>query len=446
MFNVRNRAANLKHRGAVFSLAVVMVLLCSFNTAFAAAAITAVPAGNGVYAVVGSGLSGIAGLKVTMTYDPATLGNPRVEKGALLGNAMLVANPNQSGIVTFAIISASGFSGSGSIALVSFDKKSEPGLLTGLTVNEAINVNGAPLAVTTSYSNAPTSDTTVKTETPAAGSSSQTPAVLSGGSQQAPGTSTTTSGGSVYLGTVTMPGDTASGQTEKKAESPKYDQPAVQGQGTTTAGQGDETAKSEPEEKKVPAAKKDVAYPSPVERIKADSGKLTMEKLVAAFDLAKDLPYTQTPRIVLSDGKSSVQFSVRLGEAKESPSFALESAKLLSLKQSENGDWLVEAVPVLNANEASLTVSQGESTMHIPVVVARPLKESDLGNLKPLSEKSFTLFLKERGTREAPRYDLNGDGKRDYLDDYIFAANYLALKGPLPAGDKKPQPAPPKKQ
>ncbi len=446
MKNVRTNSANQTYRMVVLALVAGCWLLGSFGAAFAAATIAAVPSGNGVYAVVGSGLAGVAGLDVTLTYDSTTLGNPRVEKGGMLGNAIFVANPNQSGIIRIGVLSTSGISGSGAIASITFDRKGDSaGLLTGLTAT-MINANSAPLAVTTSYSNAVTSDSpqTVKTDTPSSGGTT-TPPAGGGGAvlQGSAGTTTTTSGGSVYLGTVSMPGDTAAGQTEKKAETPKYDQQPVQGQETTASSQADESGKSTAEEKKAPAEKKQIAFPSVAERIKALSDKPTMEKLVAAFVLAKDLPYLQSPRIVLTDGKTSVSITVSLGgEAKETPTFALDHGKLLSLKQNEEGEWLVEALPSQNANDASLTVSLGESVARIPLTVAQPLTAKQLGDLKQVSDKSFGQFLKERGTKDLPRYDLNGDGKRDYLDDYIFAANYLAQREASPSGDKKALPAP----
>lgn len=437
MTNVRKMIAGLKCRGAILALVAGLGLLGSFSAA-SAATITAVASGNGVFAVVASGFTGVAGLDVTVTYDSATLGNPRVEKGAMLGNALFVANPNQTGIIRIGAVSTSGVSGSGTVAVITFDRKGDSaGLLTGITAT-TINTSGAPLPVTASYSNA-SSDVAqvVKTETP---TQTIVPLSPSGGGTQ--GTTTTTSGGSLYLGTVTMPGDSVPGQTEKKVETPKSDPQSGQGQGSTTAGPAAEEGKPEPEQKKAPAERKNVVYPSVAERLKASPDNSTMDKVVAAFDLAKDLPYVQTPRIVLSDGTTSVRLTVRLGESKESPSFALEHAKLLSLKQSEDGEWLVEALPGRNTDEAALTVSQGELTVRIPLTVAQPLSEKQLGELKPLSEKSFQLFLKERGTKETPRYDLNGDGKRDYLDDYIYAANYLSLRAASPVSVKPPTPVP----
>jgi hypothetical protein len=54
-----------------------------------------------------------------------------------------------------------------------------------------------------------------------------------------------------------------------------------------------------------------------------------------------------------------------------------------------------------------------------------------------VTEEDFKLFLKDRGTLKSPKYDLNGDGKRDYLDDYIFTANYIVARQNEQAGKKK---------
>ncbi len=453
MMRARKFVSALLVRGILLLLALSAGLPGWSNVA-EAASIIASPTGDGVYAIQGIGFSGVSGLDVTVTYDSSTLGNPRVVQGTLLANALFAANPNVPGVIRIGALSTSGFSGTGVIAAITFDKKAgAAGSLTGLTAS-LINSSGAPLVVTTSYSNATATDSsqTAQTDTTAPGTPTptttpSTPVTTGAVGSGATGVTSTSTGGSVYLGTVSMPGDAATSQPEKKAENKaetqKLDQQPLQGQETAT-GQTHDTGKAEPEEKKAPVEKKDIVYPSVSEKIRTSSEKLTVEKLLALFELSTELPYSQAPGVVLSDGKTSVSLTVRLGEdGRETPSFALKHAKLLSLQQGEGGEWLIEALPVLNTNEAALTVSLEASSIRIPLTVAQPLNSKSLGDLKEFSEKTFSLFLKERGTKDAPRYDLNGDGKRDYLDDYIFAANFLAGRGQTPPPGKRPTPAAP---
>ncbi|TWJ19645.1 cohesin domain-containing protein [Geobacter argillaceus] len=452
MMRARKFVSALLVRGVLLLLA-LSVGLPGWSVVAEAASITASPTGDGVYAIQGIGFSGVSGLDVTVTYDSSTLGNPRVVQGTLLANALFAANPNVPGVIRIGALSTSGFSGTGVIAAITFDKKAgAAGSLTGLTAS-LINSSGAPLAVTTSYSNAPATyaSQTVQTDTTAPGTPTPTtpsiPITTGAGGSGATGIAGTSTGGSVYLGTVSMPGDAATSQPEKKAEykaeTQKADQQPLPNQEAVDE-QARDRGKAEPEEKKAPVEKKDIVYPSVSEKIRTSSEKLTMEKLLALFELSTELPYSQAPGVVLSDGKTSVRLTVRLGESgKETPSFALKHAKLLSLQQGEGGEWLIEALPALNTNEAALTVSLEASSIRIPLTVAQPLNARSLGDLKVLSERTFPLFLTERGTKEAPRYDLNGDGKRDYLDDYIFAANYLAGGGRAPLPDRLPAPAAP---
>lgn len=55
-----------------------------------------------------------------------------------------------------------------------------------------------------------------------------------------------------------------------------------------------------------------------------------------------------------------------------------------------------------------------------------PKASPEVGKKKGLDEAAFNAFLSERGTSERPKFDLNNDGKRDYIDDYIYTANYIA--------------------
>ena len=117
------------------------------------------------------------------------------------------------------------------------------------------------------------------------------------------------------------------------------------------------------------------------------------------------------------------------------PNFAFNSARYVSLARGDEGEWEVEVRPDAGAVSASVTMLANGTLQEFPLTVT-PKVEVSLIKPGKVSEADFLLFLKETGTPAAPGHDLNGDGKRDYLDDYIFTANYL-LKVGEQANNKK---------
>jgi hypothetical protein len=83
---------------------------------------------------------------------------------------------------------------------------------------------------------------------------------------------------------------------------------------------------------------------------------------------------------------------------------------------------VLKLLPGKGVYEASLALPLDNLMVVLPLVVA-PRLNVDLDNSGTVTDSDFTLFL-EKGSA----FDLNGDGKRDYLDDYLFTANYLAAK------------------
>lgn len=73
---------------------------------------------------------------------------------------------------------------------------------------------------------------------------------------------------------------------------------------------------------------------------------------------------------------------------------------------------------------ATLFVSYKKVMIEFPIIVA-PKAVVDLDKSRKVTEADFKLFLRDRGSAKKPKFDLNGDGKRDFVDDYIFTANYL---------------------
>ena len=122
--------------------------------------------------------------------------------------------------------------------------------------------------------------------------------------------------------------------------------------------------------------------------------------------------------MVLCDGSTHVRITVSLPSPDgHSPNFVLDGVRLISLtKGDQPGSWAIEVLPQANALKASLTILNGSEVIEFPLTVAPPLKAV------AFSEADFAAFLKNSGKTA----DLNNDGVRDYIDDYIYTANYLA--------------------
>jgi hypothetical protein len=160
------------------------------------------------------------------------------------------------------------------------------------------------------------------------------------------------------------------------------------------------------------------------ERFRVYQGPRTSLALTGLFQKPITDSVRQEPAIVVSDGKTNFKLFVDLVSGGNiAPNFALSGAKLVSLKSAGvPGRWLVEATPQKNAQKVSVTIVTGSSFVEYPVTSVLPIaaisgKEAD-----------FTDFLKDSGAN-APRFDLNGDGRHDYLDDYIYTGHYLIIKG-----------------
>jgi hypothetical protein len=180
---------------------------------------------------------------------------------------------------------------------------------------------------------------------------------------------------------------------------------------------------------------------SVLERFREYQGEQSPKNLIALFKSAI-AGNRQEPTFALSDGKTIVKVFVDLPETgKAAPNFALIDAKLVSLKKSSDSAWVVEVLPNKGTFDAAVIVLEDGKTVKLPLTVAPPLSaDAKIGKGGVLSEADFISFMKERGTGKAPRFDLNGDGKRDYIDDYIFTANFLAkADAGKPAAEKKSQ-------
>jgi hypothetical protein len=349
------------------------------------------PLGNGVFVIQGNGMDGVAGIQLDISYDKASLKTPSVTQGGLVTGAIFAANTGSIGRIYIGIIRTSPITGSGQIATITFSGGS--GSLQ-IVSQKLIDSAGAP-----------TGADTANGFLPAGIPFSQT---------------TLTS-----LGTVTMPTDV---QTQPKvAEAVKPPEPAM------VPAKNTEPAVAKPVEP--PAEKKAGTEPQKPEKVTTTSyrgildnfseykGEKSPAILIALFNKIITPSIRQEPTVVLSDGKTPLKIVVEIPVASaKSPNFALNGAKLVSLAKDVSSAWIIETLPNAGVMRASLTILTDSDIIEYPLTLAPPV-----GSFSP-TEVEFALFLKDSGAA-TPKRDLNGDGKHDYLDDFIYTANFLVRKG-----------------
>ncbi|HEY6839558.1 MAG TPA: cohesin domain-containing protein [Geobacteraceae bacterium] len=412
------------------SLMVFFILFCQAAAAYAAATITVYPSGNGQFIVQGTGLERVAGIDIAIQYDKTTLANPKVVQGSFVSDSLMVTNTKEGGKVSIASVYAYPRvqSGTGVIAVVSFDNTGSSAANMTSVIPRLLDVNGASLPVVGSV--AP-----IQTDPQPQPSTDTTGGTVSSPTQTALMTpTTTTSGRTTWLGGVSQPTEPG-GEKEKIQEqqpAPPVKQEPVNETTLTASVEADVR-----QQIMTPSAeKKFTAYKSVLNRFRDFKGEKNPQALMKLFTEPDMSGIHQEPAIAFSDGKASVKVFVDVGvSGREAPNFALKGAKLVAIRREKGNVWLLEALPEEKTYEATITILNDSATTEIPLTVV-PLIPPDakIGKEKVMTENDFSLFLKERGTAKVPRYDLNGDGKRDYIDDYIFTGNYLAQ---LAARDKQ---------
>ncbi|GFO70257.1 hypothetical protein GMLC_38360 [Geomonas limicola] len=414
-------------KAVLCQLLLICSLLLSAPAAFAAGSVSIAAAGNGTFNVVASGVPAPHAFHVVVGYDSSLLTVQNVTAGQMASNAIFAYNANVAGSIQIAALSQAGMSGSGVLATITFNQTgSTPGRITvGPGTASAVLDGSLPTAknIPVSYFAWAPSEQQDTSTTASTGSTSDKS-----------GTTQTSSGTYSVGGTLTMPTD--------ESTAPRKDAPGQQ-----PPQEGRETSQSPPAPASEPAAapeapvaaKKVEKYQprtvtSVLEKFRLFTGEKTPEKLSALF--APDAVFVQTPAIAISDGTSTVTVQITRVPGERAPNFAFSHAKYVSLKQTGEGEWQLELKPDKNAIRAGIVMTVDGVEQEIPLTVL-PKVSVDLNKSGGVTEADFAQFLKERGTEKAPKYDLNGDGRRDYQDDYIFTGNYLLQKGAKASGAPK---------
>lgn len=414
--------------------------------AFAEPSVTIGPASDSVYEVQGNDFSDASGIDITIRYDPAALASPQVAQGGLVGGALMAVNSSTSGKIRLALVRVTAINGSGTIATITFTRVKSTGADIQSVVSSVISSSGRNIPVTSQLVNSvKTADTSVSTE-------QQTEQQTSGASPTpvpstpvttatSPLSSTTVASATtptVIIGVV-VPSAGASSSDIKSATS-ATDQTAsdtLQPENENTA--APEPAKVALAEKPVvqppgPEKKKVMAYQSVLDKFKEYNGLKTPEALMALFSPQVGQS-KQEPHIVLADGKTTVKVVLELDPKGENNNFLLDGVSLVSLNNKDKNFWIAELLPDKRAYEATISIPRNNQWYVIPLTIAPPMDVNIDRSANRLTDADFRLYLKNTGTVKAPRFDLNGDGVRNYIDDYIFTANYLTQR---PATPTKP--------
>lgn len=431
----------------------ILFLCCLVGAPFSALAAgkISLSSSNGTFfTLLASGFGAPSGFQITVTYDPTRLSKPVLTPGTLTSGGMFAQNTAVPGSIQFGVISHPPMKGDGPIATISFNRAGDSSgnlSVSGLAISETGNI---PNVAFSGWSDGGGSNGTDSggSETTAGGSGS------TGGSGTNTGGGSTTSGGvatgtGVVGGTLTMPSDDPG--TRERKDAPVQPAPGAPPQvpqeshdGTVTPPESSEA----PPAPEAPAANKKAAEEQPqtaqsvLEKFRLFAGEKTPDKFIALFEPGQGTPFHQAPPVCIADGKSSLKITISKVAGDRAPNFAFNHAKYLSLRQTGDGEWQVEIMPEKGAVRASISMVTEATQQEIPLTVS-PQADVDLDKSGTVTEADFQLFLKTRGTDGAPNFDLNGDGKRDYQDDYIFTANYLVKatkeKKDLPPAPKKAQ-------
>jgi hypothetical protein len=144
----------------IFFTVMLVLAMCRPVPAFAASTLTISSTGNGIFLLQGIGIKDAAALEIMVSYDVATLANPRVVEGPLVAGAMTAVNQKTPGMVRMVIIRITPVKGDGVIATLTFDRTGpSPGRIISLSAKLA-NIKGVSLPASVRVYNAPQASVT----------------------------------------------------------------------------------------------------------------------------------------------------------------------------------------------------------------------------------------------------------------------------------------------
>ncbi len=420
---------------------VVALLVLLAGRSQAAVQITLSPAGDSAFILQGGGLQGIAVLDLEIGYDPALMTSPQAERGGLIPtDAIFNFNPSTPGqIRLFIRMGSRAVSGSGTLATLRFSRLTEttPASIRSLTAN-LVSVKATPvLASVQIFSRA------AVVESPPESAPSATVAAPIPPTQNSDELENRTvavrnsakgvvSGGEVAVaGSISVPGTQADKEPERQEKrevsvAAKTDVEPPASEVGTLSESGTESAGASPAKAVQPP--QITVYRAVSERFKDFVGPWTADGITGLFQPEAGQLVRQEPVVAFSDGVAAVTLRVTLpASVREMPRFSLRNATLLTLEQSDDGVWSIGVKPHKGSIDASITVLSDGSELHYPLVVV-PLLDPAALSRNGIPTVSLADIFSRRKAGSSSAMDLNGDGRKDYLDDFILSAHYFIFR------------------
>lgn len=425
-------------RGILLGSLMFCLPLLLARHAFAAPVLSLIPAGSGSFVLQGTGFTNVAGIDLTIVYDGARLSNPRLTQGPLARGAVTALNRNDAGTFVVSIIGAPAINGNGPIASLFFDQQ---GGTTGQISarGSIIDKLGSKQPVLL-YAGSSTDTARPPAVTPpaAATSPAANPAEPAGVDLDAVAEPVATPartgarllGGSVTLSATETPpppgGGAIPGRAMEEGDAPLA--PAEIQQAPTAGRYPDEKAAADPVQPDAASA----AGPAPVapmevesvlERFRTHTGQRSAAAFISLFAARVNQCFRQEPAVGISTPGSVLALTIpRSGD--KAPNFAFQGCQAVSFTAGQDG-WVLEVKPDPGAESAVVVMLLG-GIKQCPLALA-PAADVDLDGSGKVTEADFEAYLQPvKGEAATRRRDLNGDGRLDHRDDYIFTANYLA--------------------
>ena len=182
---------------------------------------------------------------------------------------------------------------------------------------------------------------------------------------------------------------------------------------------------------------------SVLEQFRTYKDSRTIAGLATLFDrkVLSAAGVNQAPEIVVTDGKSLVTVAIELANKVDTPSFSLKGANMKSIRQLTDTKWEIDALPQLDKSDVRLSIILGSERSEVALVAVPAINQAGVA-LLGLSEAALDELLVKPHAENNPSYDVNSDGKQDYLDDYILVGHWLLKQKSGVKKDAVSQPLP----